>query len=121
MSEITFVNYGNTYPKPRLVKGEWRIPYAITSSLDKDGITMYQAQEACSKTLFAHDINTVVPVGNDADVLEAIKHGIRIQRAAEYPPASDYLDGIAKGDQEQIDAYVAACLAVKEKYAFPSA
>ena len=121
MSEITFVSYGSTYPKPRLVKGEWLIPYAITSSLDKDGITMYQAQEACSKTLFAHDINAVVPSGNDADVLEAIKHGIRIQRAAEYPPASDYLDGIAKGDQEQIDAYVAACLAVKQNNPFPSA
>jgi len=82
---------------------------------------MYQAQEACSKRLFAHDINEVVPAGNEADALEAIKHGIRIQRATEYPPAADYLDGIAKGDQEQIDAYVAACLAVKEKYSFPSA
>ena len=80
---------------------------------------MYQAQEACSKTLFAHDINAVVPAGNDADVLEAIKHGIRIQRAAEYPPVSDYLDGIAKEDTDQIAAYKAACLAVKEKYSFP--
>jgi hypothetical protein len=38
------------------------------------------------------------------------------QRAAEYPPMSDYLDGVVKGDQAQIDAYVAACLAVKAKY-----
>jgi hypothetical protein len=40
-------------------------------------------------------------------------------RAPEYPPITDYLDGIAKGDQEQIDAYVAACLAVKAKYPKP--
>ena len=38
------------------------------------------------------------------------------KRAAEYPPMSDYLDGVVKGDQAQIDVYVAACLAVKAKY-----
>jgi len=38
------------------------------------------------------------------------------KRAAEYPPMTDYLDGIAKGDQAQIDKYIADCLAVKAKY-----
>lgn len=38
------------------------------------------------------------------------------KRAAEYPDFRDYLDGIVKGDQAQIDAYIAACLAVKAKY-----
>ena len=38
------------------------------------------------------------------------------KRAAEYPPMSDYLDGVVKGDQQQIDAYIAACLEVKAKY-----
>jgi hypothetical protein len=38
------------------------------------------------------------------------------KRAAEYPDFRDYLDGIVKGDQAQIDAYVAACQAVKAKY-----
>jgi hypothetical protein len=38
------------------------------------------------------------------------------QRAREYPPAADYLDAVVKGNQAQIDAYVAACLAVKAKY-----
>lgn len=37
-------------------------------------------------------------------------------RAGEYPPITDYIDGVVKGDQAQIDAYIAACLAVKEKY-----
>ena len=40
-------------------------------------------------------------------------------RAPEYPPITDYLDGVAKGDQDQIDAYIAACLAVKAKYPKP--
>ena len=38
------------------------------------------------------------------------------KRKAEYPPMIDYLDGIVKGDQAQIDKYIADCLAVKEKY-----
>jgi hypothetical protein len=38
------------------------------------------------------------------------------KRAPLYPPMSDYLDGIAKGDTAQVDAYIAACLAVKAKY-----
>lgn len=40
-------------------------------------------------------------------------------RQREYPPITDYIDGVVKGDQAQIDAYVAACLAVKEKYPKP--
>ena len=38
------------------------------------------------------------------------------KRAREYPPITDYLDGVVKGDQAQIDAYIASCQAVKAKY-----
>ena len=40
----------------------------------------------------------------------------KIARAREYPDFREYLDGIVKGDQAQIDAYIAACQAVKNKY-----
>ena len=40
-------------------------------------------------------------------------------RAAEYPPIANYLDGVVKGDQAQIDKYIADCLAVKAKYPKP--
>lgn len=40
-------------------------------------------------------------------------------RAAEYPPMADYLDGIVKGDQAQVQAYIDACLAVKAAYPKP--
>lgn len=40
----------------------------------------------------------------------------KYKRAAEYPPMTDYLDGVVKGDQAQIDKYIADCLAVKAKY-----
>lgn len=41
------------------------------------------------------------------------------QRASEYPPMADYLDGIVKGDQAQVQAYIDACLAVKAAYPKP--
>jgi hypothetical protein len=40
----------------------------------------------------------------------------KAKRAAEYPPMTDYLDGVVKGNQAQIDKYIADCLAVKVKY-----
>ena len=41
------------------------------------------------------------------------------RRKLEYPPITDYLDAVVKGDQEQIDEYIAKCLAVKQKYPKP--
>jgi len=38
------------------------------------------------------------------------------KRQREYPPITDYIDGVVKGDQAQIDKYIADCLAVKAKY-----
>ena len=38
------------------------------------------------------------------------------KRQAEYPPMTDYLDGVVKGDEAQIAKYIADCLAVKAKY-----
>jgi hypothetical protein len=38
------------------------------------------------------------------------------KRSAEYPPITDYIDGVVKGDQAQIQAYIDACLAIKAKY-----
>lgn len=43
-------------------------------------------------------------------------HTYVTKRAAEYPSITDYLDGVVKGDQAQINKYIADCLAVKAKY-----
>lgn len=61
----------------------------------------------------------------DAEIarLQAIENANKYQRqrAVEYPPMTDYLDAIVKGDQAQIDKYIADCLAVKAKYPKPTA
>lgn len=41
------------------------------------------------------------------------------KRAAEYPPATDYLDAVVKGDTKQMQAYKDACMAIKAKYPKP--
>ena len=54
-----------------------------------------------------------------AENIELAKTQYQRQRAAEYPPITDYIDGIVKGDQAQVQAYIDACLAVKAKYPKP--
>ena len=38
------------------------------------------------------------------------------KRKAEYPDIYNYIDGVVKDDQEQINKYIADCQAVKDKY-----
>lgn len=51
--------------------------------------------------------------------LELEKTQYQRNRAAEYPSITDYIDGLVKGDQGQIQTYIDACLAVKAKYPKP--
>ena len=41
---------------------------------------------------------------------------VKANRAKEYPDFKEYLDGIVKGDDAQIQKYINDCLAVKAKY-----
>ena len=41
---------------------------------------------------------------------------ISVLRKNAYPLMEDYLDGIVKNDQAQVDKYIADCLAVKAQY-----
>ena len=50
----------------------------------------------------------------DEAAFAALTYGQK--RAAEYPPITDYLDGLVKGDVAQQQAYLDACRAVKAKY-----
>jgi hypothetical protein len=58
------------------------------------------------------------PVTYDEAAVQAYidSHAYIAKRQAEYPSFIDYLDGVVKGDQAQIDKYIADCNAVKAKY-----
>jgi hypothetical protein len=47
---------------------------------------------------------------------EVVKRVIQDQRAKAYPPMSDYLDAVVKGNAMQQQGYIDACLAVKAKF-----
>lgn len=58
------------------------------------------------------------PVTYDETAVQAYidAHVYITKRQAEYPPFTDYLDGIVKGNNAQVQAYIDACNAVKNKY-----
>lgn len=80
-----------------------------------------------------HTFNCVVANDTETDLNELVQWNIDNLSAAfvepqlsyadkrknEYPPITDYLDGVVKGNQTQIDEYIAKCLAVKAKYPKP--
>lgn len=78
----------NIYPQVVIIRGD--------DAFDADG------------NFLVYD-ETIVQAYIDANAYKA-------KRASEYPPITDYLDGVVKGDQAQIDKYIADCLAVKAKY-----
>ena len=53
------------------------------------------------------------------EVAKLLETKYKSDRAAEYPPMLDYLDGIVKGDTTQVQTYIDACLNVKSKYPKP--
>ena len=74
-----------------------------------------QVVRTLGKTAYDADGNEVA---YDKDAVQAYvdAHAYIAKRASEYPPITDYIDGVVKGDQAQIDKYIADCLAVKAKY-----
>jgi hypothetical protein len=50
---------------------------------------------------------------------EVLNTQYKRDRKNEYPPIEEYIDGVVKGDQNQIDQYIEKCLAVKAKYPKP--
>jgi|APCry1669189472_1035225.scaffolds.fasta_scaffold85965_1 hypothetical protein len=56
---------------------------------------------------------------SEQDVYDVLVRECAARRAAEYPPQTDYLDAMVKNDTEQVQAYINACLAVKQKYPKP--
>jgi hypothetical protein len=60
-------------------------------------------------------------VAIDMDAVNAWQdpNAYKESRAKEYPDFKDYLDGIVKGDTAQVQAYIDACNAVKNRYPKP--
>ena len=57
-------------------------------------------------------LNALEAQANEVERLNLVK----ANRASEYPDFKEYLDGIVKGDNAQVQKYINDCLAVKAKY-----
>ena len=76
-----------------------------------EGLVPFTAEEEASFNAFVTEW--------EAQQVELAKTEYKNKRAFEYPSINDYIDGIVKGDQTQVQAYIDACLAVKAKYPKP--
>lgn len=80
--------------------------------------TKQQAEDAllCGKLNPSADDVSAATLKNER---ESASVEYKRNRVTEYPPITDYLDAVVKGDQAQIDKYIADCQAVKAKYPKP--
>jgi hypothetical protein len=85
----------------------------------------YKAPNNSLHVLDSADYEHLLPSGSvqitDAEAAQIVAASAPVltyaqKRISEYPPMTDYLDGIAKADQAQIAKYIADCQAVKAKY-----
>jgi hypothetical protein len=102
-----FLSQETADPDP-LTPGNWLIPAQSTTieppTVGENEVVIFNEDEKIWETVF------VKPYEPSYEEL----------RAAEYPSIFEYIDGVVKGDQEQINKYIKDCLAVKEKYPRPS-
>jgi hypothetical protein len=104
-----YVGEGLADPDP-LEPGNWLIPgnsVVIPPPLPVEGKTINYDTEA--KAWVYKDIPPPPPPPE-------ANFTYKDWRRFEYPDFGEYLDGIVKGDQAQIDDYIAKCKAVKAKY-----
>jgi hypothetical protein len=92
-------------------------------SLHPNSVWSLEGDDYSGLTWLSEDIKkpTKAALEKEAARLQAEYDALEYQRlrAPEYPSMSDYLDGIVKGDDAQVQAYIDACLAVKAKYPKP--
>ena len=70
---------------------------------------------SCQKWIFSNSEIISDPI-LDKEIADNM---YKAARRAEYPDFIEYIDGIVKGDQQQIDNYIQKCRTIKEKYPKP--
>jgi hypothetical protein len=83
----------------------------LQDNLDGNGVFIAEWNLDIPKPTLAQ-LNAFESQANEVERLNLVKSN----RANEYPDFKEYLDGIVKGDDAQIQKYINDCLAVKVKY-----
>ena len=94
--------------------------YYINSENEMFGFELDGSQDhLITKDLIEITLEDVIKRNEETNKIAFNELSYQEKRALEYPNFRDYLDGIVKNDQTQIDAYINACQAVKNKYPKP--
>jgi len=118
-TEETLAEFGYgtfEYSDPATYNAEFEVPKELPPVLTNG--KWKQAWEIIEK--YTTEEKATYISARDAQATEFAKTAYQLQRKSEYPPMEDYLDGIVKGDQAQVQAYIDACQAVKAKYPKPA-
>lgn len=83
----------------------------VLSGDDYEGLNWLDSSEKPTEEEIKNEINRLNKEWQDSEYKRL--------RAKEYPDFREYLDGVVKGDQAQIDEYISTCLAIKQKYPKP--
>ena len=125
---MTLSDFGTNPPSIVETYGGYYVPFGVVTEVNDRGETEYKGHNVFVSSLGEDQLRKVVdgdgpdrpsilPPGDyTADLEAALNEVVRRQRRAEYPPIEDYIDGLVKDDQAQVDDYKAKCLAVKKKY-----
>ena len=122
-------DFGPVKPTIQPYQGGYSVPVAL-QQVERPGIEDgtvehswqgYLLKVAALTELEFDNAATELPKGDySADKLAVLNEAVHQQRREAYPPIEDYLDGIAKGDDDQVAAYKAKCLEVKKQYPLPA-
>jgi hypothetical protein len=111
---------------PTNIPSETLQEYGVFSVVSTGAVYNHETQEATQEGCIYNDTKqrwetawVVRDIPSEEIYQKKLQECIQ-NRANEYPPMADYLDGVVKGDQAQIDKYIADCLAVKTKYPKPN-
>ena len=125
---MNITDFGPIKPSITTFYGGYRVPVAL-QQVERPSITDGETEhswqgyllELAGLTEFEFDRAAAeLPAGDySADRLAMLTEAVHQERRAAYPPIEDYIDGVVKGDDAQVSAYKAKCLAVKADHPLP--
>ena len=126
---MTITDFGPIKPSITTFYGGYRVPVAL-QQVERPSIIEGETEHSWQGYLLEVGGLTEVefdraaaelPAGDySADKLAVLTEAVHQQRREDYPPVEDYIDGVVKGDDAQVAAYKAKCLAVKKSYPLPA-
>jgi len=126
---MTITDFGPVKPSITTFHGGYRVPVSL-QQVERPSIIEGETEHSWQGYLLEVGGLTEVefdraaaelPTGDySADKLAMLTEAVHQERRAAYPPIEDYIDGVVKGDDAQVAAYKAKCLAVKKTYPLPA-